>query len=74
MTPEDRIKTTKNTFYNLENDIGETSDVASANLRVVAHLLEWTHKDNGDVGICKKMHVRWGHSLTLHHYELVDLG
>ena len=49
--PEDRALFDENTLYNLEEDIGETTDVADDNPEIVAKLLSqlaWAKKDIGD--------------------------
>ena len=49
--PEDRILFSKHVLYNLENDIGESINVAAKNPEVVAELielLEWAKMDIGD--------------------------
>lgn len=54
IAPADQIHFDKNTLYNLERDIGETTDVADAHPEIVAQLLaqlEWAKKDIGDVGV-----------------------
>ncbi len=51
IAPEDRMFFENNVLYDLENDIGETRDVAEENPEVVAQLLkqaEWARKDIGD--------------------------
>lgn len=49
--PEDRVLFIKYMLYDLENDIGETTDVAAAYPEVVKELvqyLDWAKKDIGD--------------------------
>lgn len=49
--PEDRILFDKYVLYDLEKDIGETTDVADENPEIVAELtklLEWAKEDIGD--------------------------
>jgi arylsulfatase len=51
IAPEDRVLFTEPMLYNLENDIGETTNVASENPAVVEELtklLNWVKKDIGD--------------------------
>lgn len=51
IAPEDRILFNKHVLYDLENDIGETTDVARENPEIVtrlAKLLEWAKTDIGD--------------------------
>lgn len=51
IAPEDRIKFTKHVLYDLESDIGETTDVAAENPKIVARLLkllDWAKEDIGD--------------------------
>lgn len=53
IAPADRIHLDKNTLYDLEKDIGETTDVSDDHPEVVAQLLkhlEWAKKDIGTVG------------------------
>ncbi|MEP0366325.1 MAG: sulfatase [Cyclobacteriaceae bacterium] len=53
IAPEDRVMFDSYMLYDLEQDIGETTNVAVANPEVVAELsvhLEWARKDIGDVG------------------------
>lgn len=53
IAPEDRVQFTSAVLYNLETDIGETTDVAAENPEVVAKLtklLEWAKNDIGDFG------------------------
>lgn len=52
--PADRVHFDTNTLYDLEKDIGETTDVAEDHPEIVAQLLEhldWAKKDIGDVGV-----------------------
>lgn len=54
IAPEDRVRFDKNTLYDLENDIGETTDVAGEHTEIVAQLLaqlDWARKDIGDYGM-----------------------
>ena len=49
--PEDRVLFDKYVLYDLEKDIGETTDVAGENPEIVAELtklLEWAKEDIGD--------------------------
>ncbi len=49
--PEDRVLFDKYVLYNLEKDVGETTDVAGENSEIVAELtklLDWAKKDIGD--------------------------
>lgn len=51
IAPEDRVLFDDYVLYNLENDIGETTDVARENPEVVAELiklLDWAKMDIGD--------------------------
>ncbi len=51
IAPEDRIVFDKYILYDLENDIGETSDVSAENPEIVnqlAKLLDWAKMDIGD--------------------------
>ncbi|MBU2905135.1 sulfatase [Arenibacter algicola] len=51
--PEDRILFSKHMLYNLENDIGETTDVSAENPEVVTELtklLDWAKGDIGHLG------------------------
>ena len=51
VSPEDRVSFDENTLYNLEKDIGETTNVAVDYPEIVAELLrhlEWAKKDIGD--------------------------
>ncbi len=53
IAPEDRVLFSKPVLYNLEDDIGETTDVAHENPVVVEELkelLNWAKKDIGDFG------------------------
>lgn len=53
IAPEDRILFTKNTLYDLEKDIAETTDVADEYPEIVAQLLthmDWARADIGDIG------------------------
>ena len=53
IAPEDRVLFDKYVLYDLENDIGESTDVAGENREIVAELsklLEWAKKDIGDYG------------------------
>lgn len=54
IAPEDRIHFDKNTLYDLEKDIGETTNVADVHPEIVAQLLaqlNWAKKDIGDFGV-----------------------
>jgi len=54
IAPADRIHFDKNTLYDLEKDIGETTNVAENHPEIVAQLLaqlDWAKKDIGDVGV-----------------------
>lgn len=54
IAPEDRVRFDKNVLYDLDSDIGETTDVADDYPEIVAKLLkklEWARKDIGDYGI-----------------------
>ncbi|AWW32730.1 N-acetylgalactosamine-6-sulfatase [Echinicola strongylocentroti] len=51
IAPEDRVLFTKHVLYDLENDIGETTDVSAQNPEIVEELnqlLDWAKKDIGD--------------------------
>lgn len=51
--PDDRVLFTKHILYDLENDIGEKTDVSSENPEAVAELnklLDWAKQDIGDFG------------------------
>ena len=53
IAPEDRVVFDSYVLYDLENDIGETRDVAGENPEVVARLstlLDWAREDIGDLG------------------------
>lgn len=51
--PDDRVLFSKQMLYDLENDIGETTDVSAENPEVVAELeklLDWAKEDIGHLG------------------------
>ncbi len=53
IAPEDRVVFTMPVLYNVENDVGETTDVAVQNPEIMKALmrdLEWATKDIGDGG------------------------